>query len=322
MLGTYLQYKNPGEISEREERQEVEETTEQLCKEKEECKETNCKEGPSVWLKTLSTRRACWTEDNSVGQDHTAACNPLDPKADPVSLWDPNATNNRNICTFQNAAQSLLKFCQMSQARQGLAQRPHRKRGDPTGELGITRRRWCLLWVTPELPSGLDALTLKYDWYLAYLSLKSLHIFYRNGHFILFPWPNFAFGEPHFSDPSSRCTFNHPLLNTFYQLTQLRPVMGLPWFILKVTVGSQHCLNPCQRKAPLHNEDGLRGNRQNHLSHIFLWNILCSQELIHIPHLEDETPSLIFFFNKYHENIVGFRDLYRDVWQAFQGCQR
>lgn len=52
------------------------------------------------------------------------------------------------------------------------------------------------------------------------------------------------------------------------------------------------------------------------LSHLFLWNIQCSQELTHTPHLQDETPSLIFF-NKYHENILDCWDLYRDTWHGY-----
>lgn len=145
-------------------------------------------------------------------------------------------------------------------------------------------------------------------------------IFHRTSHFILFPWPNFTFGEPHFSDPSSCCTFNQ-VLNTFYQLTQLWLVMGFPWFVLEVTV-AHNTVSVIVKERHLYTIKMVCVEiDENRLSHLFLWSIHCSQELIHILYLQDETPSLIFF-NKYHENILDCWDLYRNIWQAFQGCQR
>lgn len=166
-----------------------------------------------------------------------------------------------------------------------------------------------------------SSLTMRYEWYLVYMSLKSPQVFYKTSHFVLFPWPNFTFREPHFSDPSSRCTFNHLLLNTFYQLTHLWPVMGFPWFILDVIV-AHNTISILIKEKYLYTIKTVHVEiDENRLSHFFPWNIHCFQELIHIPYLQDETPSLIFF-NKYHENILDCWDLHRDIWQAFQGCQR
>lgn len=164
-------------------------------------------------------------------------------------------------------------------------------------------------------------LTMKYEWYWVYLSFKSLHVFYKTSHLILFPWPNFTFGEPAFSGPSSCYTFNHLLLITFYQLTQLWSVMGFPQFILEVTV-AHSTISALIKERHLYTIKMVCVEiDKNCLSHLFLWNIHCSQELICIPCLQDETPSLIFF-NKYHESILDCWDLYRGIWQAFQGCQR
>lgn len=45
-------------------------------------------EGSSAWMKILSAKRVCWTEYSPMGQDYTVVCKPLDPKAEPVSIWD------------------------------------------------------------------------------------------------------------------------------------------------------------------------------------------------------------------------------------------
>lgn len=82
--------------------------------------------GWGTWAleKTVEQKMIQWSKNN-----HFIACKTLDRKAEPVPLGQRGneVSNNRNICTFQNAAQSLLKFRQMSQARQSPAQRPHRE---------------------------------------------------------------------------------------------------------------------------------------------------------------------------------------------------
>lgn len=149
--------------------------------------------------------------------------------------------NSRNICTFQNASRSLLMFCKMSQARQGLAQRPHREWGDLTGELVIT---WKGL-----SPVGHSWTSFRFgcwgrhpwlwdlnDSWLTYLNFKSPYYFTED--IILYC---FLGQKSHIANHISLTQvlasfFNHLLSKTFYHLTQLWLIVVFPWFFLEITV--------------------------------------------------------------------------------------
>lgn len=176
---------------------------------------------------------------------------------------------------FKMQPESLLKFCQVPWARQGLAQRPHRERGNPSGELVIPWRQWCLLWVTPELHSCLDAESaiLDYEvWMIFGLSeLKKPTSTLWTSHFILFPW-------------------QVTLLGNYISLTQVLAALSTPsaleYFLpVDPTVTSdevsmihsgiycrsQHYLNPHQRKALYAIKIVCMEIDENRLSHLFLW---------------------------------------------------
>lgn len=155
---------------------------------------------------------------------------------------------------------------------------------------------------------------LRYEWYLVYLSLKALHVFYRTSNFILFPWSNFTFREPHSSDPSSCSTFDHLLFNMFLPVDATMTSDGSFMICSGVTVAHNTVLILIKERHFYTIKIICVEIDEDHLSHLFLWNIHRS------PFTRRNT--FPFFFNTYHENVLNWWDLYRGIWQAFQGCQR